>query len=295
MFGTMTSTRRASALAAAAAGALGLAATGLGAADDAFVTVDRFVPHTSTVPANEGERVGLFLHEKLSRDLADRIAAGERPEGRVVLFVHGGSIPSVPDYDLPYKDYSWMEHLAAAGVRHVLDGPDRLRAVAAPDDGRSVQHGARRPGRRQSQPAGRGLRAELPARADHEPVRLGRDRAGSSTTSASCGASTGSVWSGGPRAARARAASRRAIPRRSTSWCCSPPATGVIGPPLRRKRSRPGRCRCACRLATRWRERTLALHRRLRGSDRSGHSAGHSGRPSWPTTSGARSGDRRTA
>ncbi len=114
MFETTTSKRRVSTL-AAVLGALALAATGLGAADDAFVTVDRFVPHTSTVPANEGERVGLFLHEKLSRELADRIAAGERPEGRVVLFVHGGSIPSVPDYDLPYKDYSWMEHLAAAG------------------------------------------------------------------------------------------------------------------------------------------------------------------------------------
>ena len=111
----MTSIRQVSALAGAILGAFALAATALGAADDAFVTVDRFVPHTSTVPANEGERVGLFLHEKLSRELADRIAAGEPPEGRVVLFVHGGSIPSVPDYDLPYKDYSWMEHLAAAG------------------------------------------------------------------------------------------------------------------------------------------------------------------------------------
>ena len=144
MFGTMTSTRRASALAAAAVGALGLSATGLGAADDAFVTVDRFVPHTSTVPANAGERVGLFLHEKLSRDLADGIAAGERPEGRVVLFVHGGSIPSVPDYDLPYKDYSWMEHLAAVGFdtfsmdqtgyglspRPMMDDPCNM----APDD-----------------------------------------------------------------------------------------------------------------------------------------------------------------
>ena len=115
MIGKTTRTRWAGALAAAILGALTLAATGLGAADDAFVTVDRFVPHTSTVPANEGERVGLFLHEKLSGDLADRIAAGERPDGRVVLFVHGGSIPSVPDYDLPFKDYSWMEHLAAAG------------------------------------------------------------------------------------------------------------------------------------------------------------------------------------
>ncbi len=146
-----TAMRRAGALTAAILGGFTLAAAGVGAADDAFVNVDRFVPHTSTVPANEGERVGLFLHEKLSRDLADRIAGGERPEGRVVLFVHGGSIPSVPDYDLPYKDYSWMEHLAAAGFdtfsmdqtgyglspRPMMDDPCNMaaddRAIVSPD------------------------------------------------------------------------------------------------------------------------------------------------------------------
>lgn len=32
----------------------------------------------------------------------------------MVLFVHGGSVPSVPDYDLDYEDYSWMGHLAEA-------------------------------------------------------------------------------------------------------------------------------------------------------------------------------------
>ena len=115
MPGMLGSGRRAGALLAAMLAAAAFAATGLGAADDVFVTVDRFVPHTSTVPANQGERVGLFLREKLSRELDARVAAGERPHGKVVLFVHGGSIPSVPDYDLPYKDYSWMEHLAAAG------------------------------------------------------------------------------------------------------------------------------------------------------------------------------------
>ena len=115
MIGTLGSGRRAGALLAAILGAVTVAAIGLRAADDVFVTVDRFVPHTSTVPANQGERVGLFLREKLNRDLASRIADGERLDGKVVLFVHGGSIPSVPDYDLPYKDYSWMEHLAAAG------------------------------------------------------------------------------------------------------------------------------------------------------------------------------------
>ncbi len=115
MIGTLGTDRRAGASLAALVGAVALAAASLGAADDAFVTVDRFVPHTSTVSANEGERVGLFLREKLSRDLEARIADGESPHGKVVLFVHGGSIPAVPDYDLPFKDYSWMEHLAGAG------------------------------------------------------------------------------------------------------------------------------------------------------------------------------------
>ena len=96
-------------------GALLLATIGVGASDSAFVTVDRFVPHTSTVPANAGQRVGLFLREKMSDALSEGIAAGGRPDGKVVLFVHGGSVPSVPDYDLPYKDYSWMGYLAAAG------------------------------------------------------------------------------------------------------------------------------------------------------------------------------------
>ena len=80
-----------------------------------FVTVDRFVAHTSTVPANAGQRVGIFVHEKVSADLALRVESGYQPEGRVVLFVHGGSVPSVPDYDLPYMDYSWMAYLATAG------------------------------------------------------------------------------------------------------------------------------------------------------------------------------------
>ena len=115
MTAKVRSGRLAGLLLAAALGAASVTAAGAGAADDVFVTVDRFVPHNSTVPANEGERVGLFLHEKLSRDLAERIDRGERLRGKVVLFVHGGTIPSVPDFDLPYKDYSWMEYLAAAG------------------------------------------------------------------------------------------------------------------------------------------------------------------------------------
>lgn len=107
--------RGAAGLAAFVAAGLGLAAPDRAVADGHFVTVDRFVPHVSTVHANEGHRVALFLHEKLGAQLAGAIAAGEPPEGRVVLFVHGNSIPTVPDYDLPFGDYSWMEYLAAAG------------------------------------------------------------------------------------------------------------------------------------------------------------------------------------
>ncbi len=85
------------------------------AAEERLVTIERFVPHTSTVPANEGRRVGLYLREKASAEAMARFEAGAAPEGRVVLFVHGGSVPSVPDYDLDYEDYSWMGHLAEAG------------------------------------------------------------------------------------------------------------------------------------------------------------------------------------
>ena len=84
-------------------------------AQQRVVTVERFVPHTSTVLANAGARVGIYLREKATAAAAARFASGESPAGRVVLFVHGGSVSSIPDYDLDYKDYSWMRYLAEAG------------------------------------------------------------------------------------------------------------------------------------------------------------------------------------
>ena len=78
-------------------------------------TVDRFVPHVSTVPANEGMQVGIYLHEKIEASLKTQIAAGAPAQGKVVLFIHGVSVASAPAFDLPYKDYSWMEFLAAQG------------------------------------------------------------------------------------------------------------------------------------------------------------------------------------
>ena len=73
-----------------------------------LTTTDHFVPHVSTVPANAGQLVGIHVREKAAR--------GGRV-GRVVLFVHGISVPSVPAFDLDHKTYSWMAYLARAGFR----------------------------------------------------------------------------------------------------------------------------------------------------------------------------------
>jgi pimeloyl-ACP methyl ester carboxylesterase len=109
-------------LAAAAACACTLALTIPAAADDRskdreILSIDHAVPHVSTVPANEGEDVVLFLRERV----AD--ASKEKRHGRggsdVVLFVHGGTVSSVPDYDLPFEGYNWSEYLVEHGF-HVF-------------------------------------------------------------------------------------------------------------------------------------------------------------------------------
>lgn len=71
-------------------------------------TTDHMVPHVSTVPANKGEQVQIFVREKvLSSD-----DAKARP---VVLMVHGGVSPSTLAFDVEHETYSWMEYLARAG------------------------------------------------------------------------------------------------------------------------------------------------------------------------------------
>jgi pimeloyl-ACP methyl ester carboxylesterase len=74
-----------------------------------LVTTDRFVPHTSTVPATHGQTVGLFLREKAPSGMT----ASKKPH--VVLMVHGGFAPSIVAYDLQYRDYSFMAALAQRG------------------------------------------------------------------------------------------------------------------------------------------------------------------------------------
>src|SRR5215472_18990219 len=70
-------------------------------------TTDYLVPHISTVPANAGKRVELFVREK--------VASGRRGKAPVVLMIAGATISAVPDFDLQFENYSWMEYLATAG------------------------------------------------------------------------------------------------------------------------------------------------------------------------------------
>ena len=81
-------------------------------AEDPLITTDSFVAHVSTVPANQGRTVGLFLRE---RALASTLAAAPDRKPHVVLMVHGGFGPSIVAYDLQYRDYSFMAVLARAG------------------------------------------------------------------------------------------------------------------------------------------------------------------------------------
>jgi pimeloyl-ACP methyl ester carboxylesterase len=76
--------------------------------DEQIRTIDHMVPHVSTVPANRGEQVRIFVREKVMPGPS----ATPRP---VVLMVHGGVSPSTLAFDVNYKSYSWMAYLARAG------------------------------------------------------------------------------------------------------------------------------------------------------------------------------------
>lgn len=78
------------------------------------VTIDRLVGHTSTVPAIAGKPIDLFVREKVINSVIEARDGKARPSS-VVLFVHGGFSPSTLAFDVPYRDYSWMEFLARAG------------------------------------------------------------------------------------------------------------------------------------------------------------------------------------
>ncbi|MEU9861616.1 alpha/beta fold hydrolase [Streptomyces sp. NPDC047971] len=72
-----------------------------------MAVTDLYVDHVSSIPANKGLKVKLFVREHEARNPG----TPRRP----VLMLHGRSVPAVAGFDLPYKKYSWAAELAKAG------------------------------------------------------------------------------------------------------------------------------------------------------------------------------------
>lgn len=79
-----------------------------------ILTIDRLVDHVSNVPVIAGKHIDLFVRERVQEETLNATGGKAKP-GSVVLFVHGGYSPSTLAFDVQFKDYSWMEHLARAG------------------------------------------------------------------------------------------------------------------------------------------------------------------------------------
>lgn len=72
-------------------------------------TIDHWVPHVSTVSANAGDPVRLFVRERVRSDLGDG-----KPR-QAVLMIHGRSVPVLAGMELKYGDYDWALWLARSG------------------------------------------------------------------------------------------------------------------------------------------------------------------------------------
>ncbi|MFJ9809503.1 alpha/beta fold hydrolase [Streptomyces sp. NPDC101158] len=75
---------------------------------------DLYVDHVSTIPANAGHQVKLFVREHK--------AASHGGPRRPVLMLHGRSVAAAAGFDLAYKKYSWAAELAKAGFdAHIME------------------------------------------------------------------------------------------------------------------------------------------------------------------------------
>ena len=116
--------------------------------------------------------------------------SGKPFERKVVLMVHGGFSPATLAFDVPYRDYSWMERLAREGFdvfamdmtgygrsgRPMMDEPCNL--IARPPEGAGAERRSPRPARR-----------NIPTSSSTATARPPTSTR-SSTSSAGCAAST---------------------------------------------------------------------------------------------------------
>lgn len=77
-------------------------------ASSGVITIDHAVPHISTLQANIGEQVRLFVRERVRGDVENR-------PREAVLFIHGRSVPVLSVAELRHEDYDWAGWLAQSG------------------------------------------------------------------------------------------------------------------------------------------------------------------------------------
>jgi len=75
------------------------------------LTIDHFVPHISTVPANAGELVQLFVRERVR----ESNGGSDNEPRKAILMLHGLSSPVLADYALTTDHYEWALWLAQSG------------------------------------------------------------------------------------------------------------------------------------------------------------------------------------
>ncbi len=97
--------------------------------DERILSIDHYVNHVSTIPATAGHHVQLFVRERVRGGVED-LGRDTEANGSVVLFIHGGTYPSVPDYDLDFKNYNFMAYLARAGFADSTSTAWTSRATA---------------------------------------------------------------------------------------------------------------------------------------------------------------------
>jgi pimeloyl-ACP methyl ester carboxylesterase len=72
------------------------------------VTIDHGVAHISTLLANAGDQVKLFVRERVRSDVMDR-------PHETVLLIHGRSVPVLAVGELRHENYDWAQWLARSG------------------------------------------------------------------------------------------------------------------------------------------------------------------------------------
>ena len=75
------------------------------------LTIDHLVPHVSTVPANAGELVRLFVRERVR----ESNGGSDNEPRKAILMLHGLSSPVLADYALTTDHYEWALWLAQSG------------------------------------------------------------------------------------------------------------------------------------------------------------------------------------